>query len=381
MNNQYPPGGPPPYRGTQYAGPPPAFGTGAAPGINPYYYNKKKMKGWQKALIIIGIVIAALVFFIFAVAALFMPTIDNSFVSPGQAYLAKVSVVGEIGDYEDPYSSSDASYHHDWTIRQIDALIDDPDNKGLILYVDSPGGGVYESDELYLKIKDYQKYTNRPVYVYMGSMAASGGYYISAPADLIYANRNTWTGSIGVIVGTLFDVSGFLEKYGITATDITSGPNKAMGGNFAPLTDEQRAILQSMVDEAYEQFVGIVADGRDMTALKVKTIADGRIYTAKQAENIGLIDGITTEAEAYQLFREEAGDASLYIQDVYYQPEVNLFGSLGGGIFDLLGLTPIGSVRPLSDSGIGTEAGGDVSRVLELMLEHNDLTLKYMYGN
>lgn len=109
----------------------------------------------------------------------------------------------------------------------------------MILFVNSPGGGVYESDELYLKIKEYQEQTECPVYAVMGSMAASGGYYISAPADKIVANRNTWTGSIGVTIGTLYDISGLLEQYGVKTETITAGRNKAMGSSVEPMTEEQ----------------------------------------------------------------------------------------------------------------------------------------------
>ena len=113
-----------------------------------------------------------------------------------------------------------------------------------------------------MKLKEYKEKTKRPVYAYMGSMAASGGYYISAPADMIFANRNCWTGSIGVTIGTLYDLSGFLERHGIKAVTIASGRNKSMGSIVDPLTDEQRRIFQSLVDEAYDQFVNIVAEER-----------------------------------------------------------------------------------------------------------------------
>jgi protease-4 len=227
---------------------------------------------------------------------------------PDKDFVARVSVVGEISGVSDEYTSSDDSYHHDWTVKTIDDLIKNKRNKGLLLYVDSPGGNVYESDELYLKIMEYKEKSERPVYVYMGPIAASGAYYISAGADKIYANRNTWTGSIGVISGTYFDVSGFLNKHGITATDVTSGKNKGMGGYFEPMTDEQRAIIQSLVDEAYEQFTDIVAEGRGMDTETVKGIADGRIYTAKQAKGNGLIDDVMSEKEAIDAIKKEMDD-------------------------------------------------------------------------
>ena len=153
---------------------------------------------------------------------------------------------------------------------------------GILLRVDSPGGTVYESEELYRKLVAYKEETGRPVWTYMEHYAASGGYYISAPSDKIYANPNTTTGSIGVIMSG-YDMSGLYEKLGIRSVSITSGKNKDM----SKLTEEQIAIYQSSVDESFDRFVEIVADGRKMTEETVREIADGRTYTAKQAKANG----------------------------------------------------------------------------------------------
>jgi protease-4 len=317
------------------------------------------------------------------------PTTVND-APPDKSFIARVSIVGEISDVSDQYASSNDSYHHDWTNKTIDELIKNKRNKGLLLYVDSPGGNVYESDELYLKIMEYKEETKRPVYVYMGPLAASGAYYISAGADKIYANRNTWTGSIGVISGTYFDVSGFLKKHGITATDVTSGENKGMGNYFAPMTDEQRAIIQSLVDEAYEQFTSIVAEGRGMDAEAVKKVADGRIYTAKQAKAGGLIDDVLTEKEAARAIKKEMGDDNLSVSDIRFVPADDLFGLTGADPFSLLGFS-LGSLFGLTpDEGLSGASGaraaddsepkeGDVSRVLDLATKGDRIPLKYLY--
>jgi protease-4 len=306
---------------------------------------------------------------------------------PDEDFLARLSVVGEIGSAGDEYTSSDDVYHHDWTMKTIDDLIENDRNKGLLLYIDSPGGSVYESVELYLKLEEYKEKTARPIYVYMGPMAASGAYYISAAAEKIYANRNCWTGSIGVISGTYFDVSGFLKKHGITATDITSGKNKGMGGYFEPLTTEQRAILQSLVDEAYEQFTGIVAEGRQMDIETVKTLADGRIYTAKQAETNGLIDAVMTEEEAVDAVKKELGDEKIYVSDIRFVPADDWLGLGATDPFSLFGFSSNDRKE-----GVDAEAGGsydaeiqsaasqgDVSRVLDLATSSGRIPLKYMY--
>lgn len=262
------------------------------------------LPGWGKALIIIAAVIVVIALLttgcnraIDSIASAFSDSFasdaDNTVTTDfGHDYIGVVNVVGTISE-----ENSD-TYNHQYILNAIDAMMDDSENKGIILYLNTPGGSVFASDELYFKIKEYQKKTKRPVYASMQSMTASGGYYISAPCDKIIENRNCWTGSIGVTLGTMYDVSDLLDKIGVKTNTITSGANKAMGSSVEAMTSEQREIFQSLVDEAYEQFVGIVAEGRDMKTSEVKKLADGRIYTAKQALANGLIDKIGTFEEA-----------------------------------------------------------------------------------
>lgn len=193
-------------------------------------------------------------------------------------------------------AEGEMDYNHAWTINHINKLMYDEQNKGIFLYVNSPGGGIYESDELYLKLKEYKEVTQRPVYAYMAQTAASGGLYVCMAADKIYANRMTMTGSIGVIM-SMTDTTGLQELLGIKTENIVSGKNKAMGN---PLTDEQRQILQTMIDESYNIFVDVVAENRNLTQEKVKELADGRIYSALQAKDLKLIDEVGTVEEAMQ---------------------------------------------------------------------------------
>jgi protease-4 len=236
-------------------------------------------------------------------------------------YIGVLYVEGTIMSAQTDTFGLPIGYQHKWTLNEIDTMIEDENNKGIVIFVDSPGGGVYESDELYLKIKAYKEKTGRPVYASMGSMAASGGYYISTAADKIMANRNAWTGSIGVTIGTFYDISGFLEKNGVKTVTITSGINKAMGSMVEPLTADQQGILQSLVDEAYEQFAGIVSTERKMDLAKVKKVADGRIYTAKQALALDLIDGIGTLDEAILDMQTSYDLKDCDVIDVTYQDD------------------------------------------------------------
>jgi len=157
--------------------------------------------------------------------------------------------------------------------------------KAVVLFVDSPGGSVFASDEIYLQIKQM----NKPVIAAMGSLAASGGYYISAPAAEIWASPHTLTCSIGVIM-QLINLEGFAEEYGVTAVVVKSGQFKDIGNPFREFTEADRAILQSMIDEAYTAFVKIVAEGRNIPEDRVRAIADGRICSGRQAQQMGLVD-------------------------------------------------------------------------------------------
>ncbi len=281
--------------------------------------RKKKMRTWVKALIIIIALVAGIFFLGTACSAftdgLFGGDYTNEVVTDfGYDYIGTLHIDGEIDEY------GSGTYNHQYLLNAIDTMMYDDENKGIILYINTPGGSVYASDELYLKIKEYQDVTGRPVYSSMQSQATSGGYYISAPCDKIIANRNCWTGSIGVTMGSIIDVSGLLDKLGVKTTTITSGDNKAMGSSTEPLTAEQREILQSLIDEAYDQFVGIVAEGRKMSVEEVKVLADGRIYTAKQALENGLIDKIGTYEEAVTDMQQTYKLENVSVE--HFQPDV-----------------------------------------------------------
>lgn len=264
---------------------------------------------------ILGIVVAGIVFIAICVTGVLSNVLKNkllvtdkdsasniwsSFLSgmgeesidmPAEDFIGVIDVVGTIqaSSSSSGFYSSDGQYDHDLYMNYIEEMEEADNNKGILLYVDSPGGTVYESDELYLKLMEYKEVTGRPIYAYFASQACSGGYYIAMAADKIYANRNCWTGSIGVIV-SLTNCKKLYDKLGIKEIDITSGKNKAMGSSGLDLTKEQYDILQSLVDEAYDQFTNIVSKGRKMDINKVKRLADGRIYSAMQAKDNDLVD-------------------------------------------------------------------------------------------
>lgn len=240
-------------------------------------------------------------------------------------YIARIDIKGVIQEKNETYNQK-------WLLDMIGSLMKDENNKGLFIYVDSPGGSVYEADELYLKLCEYKETTGRPIYAYFSHMAASGGYYIGCVADYIMANRNCTTGSIGVIMGPVYTLTGLFEKYGIESTSITAGKNKNMFNINEPITAEQRQIIQDYINEAYDQFTGIVAKERSLPIERVRELADGRIYTAKQALEIKLIDKICGYDEAVDYMKSElyndSGIALEYVEYVYEKTFSDFFSSI-----------------------------------------------------
>lgn len=201
------------------------------------------------------------------------------------------------------YSFAGAGYNHDFFLKQLDKVLEDPTIKGILFTINSPGGGVYESAEIrerLLKIKD----AGIPIYVSMKNLAASGGYYVAADANKIFARPETWTGSIGVISQNM-DFSGLMEKYGVKSHTYASGKNKAMGSPYHPPTEEEEAIWMSLINESYNDFVKLVAEGREMPEERVREIADGRIYSGRQALENGLIDEIGNTEDALAALVED----------------------------------------------------------------------------
>jgi protease IV len=199
----------------------------------------------------------------------------------------------------------------------------DPTIKAVLLRVDTPGGGVTASDQIYDAIVRFQKETKKPVIVSMGGICASGGYYVSAPADFIFCEPTTITGSIGVIMSGM-NYSKLFEKYGVQDVSITSGPNKALLNGAAPIDKNHLKILQDTVDSMYDRFVTIVASGRKLTKeeIKARNIADGRVFTAKQALNLKLVDKIGYLEAALEEAKKRAGDNNAQVIEYVSQPTI-----------------------------------------------------------
>ena len=174
----------------------------------------------------------------------------------------------------------------------------------IILHINSPGGGIAASQEIYESVKRARE--TKPVIASMESVAASGGYYVALGTDSIMANPGTTTGSIGVIA-EFPNFTGLLEKLGISMTVIKSGRFKDTGTPYRDMTPADREYLQAWIDDGYEQFVSAVALERDMPTYEVRRLADGRVYSGQQAYELGLIDSLGTFRDAVQLAADIAG--------------------------------------------------------------------------
>jgi len=191
-------------------------------------------------------------------------------------------------------------------IEEIEQYTADEGVKAIILRVDSPGGGVGPSQEIYREIMRIKSNSKKKVVTSMGSVAASGGYYIAAASDLIVANPGTITGSIGVIM-QFSNLEELLRKIGVKGVVIKSGEHKDIGSPFREMTPEEKRLMQDVLDNVHEQFIQAVAEGRRMDRAKVAQIADGRILTGEQAKNLGLVDELGNLQDTIDITAKLAG--------------------------------------------------------------------------
>jgi len=191
-------------------------------------------------------------------------------------------------------------------IEELQQYLADDGVKAIILRVDSPGGGVGPSQEIYREIMRIKSNSKRKVVTSMGSVAASGGYYIASASDLIVANPGTITGSIGVIM-QFSNFEELLKKIGVKGVVLKSGEHKDIGSPFREMTPEEKRIMQEVLDNVHQQFIQAVADGRKLDRSKVAQIADGRILTGEQAKSLGLVDQLGNLQDTIDITAKLAG--------------------------------------------------------------------------
>lgn len=291
-------------------------------------YQNPPRPWWQRLFL-------GFTFFLIVILVL-MPSSDSlSTGSIGEIYLMgagdekiiNLPIQGVIMDESTGFLSSGPSPVH-LLQEYLNHAGKDTSVRGVILSIDSPGGGITASDKMYHLISDFKKKYKKPIVAHFGDTAASGGYYIAMASDQILAHPTSITGSIGVILQYM-DMQELAQKVGVKMRPITSGANKDIGSSFREMSDSEKKILQDIVDEMYQHFVSVVEKGRPK--LKRETIlplADGRIYTAKQALAHGLIDQIGYLEEAVDCVKKLAGIQEALV--VEYHPQASLLESLTG---------------------------------------------------
>lgn len=277
-----------------------------------------------------------------------------------QEKIAVLTLDGVIQDLGGVSSLLGTGYDHQFFMSQLDDVLEDRNVQGVVLQVNSPGGGVVESADIYDGLRAIQEEREIPIYVSMGGMAASGGYYVSAPAEKIFVNRETITGSIGVIMESV-NYAKLAEKYGIDFNTIKTGPYKDIMSGSREMTDEERDMLQEMIGDSYDRFVEIIADGRGMSDAEVRKVADGRIMNGRQAIEAGLADEYG-----------KVSDVIAAMQEDYELDEATVFEySMHESLSSLFGL----KAKSMFSGNIETEL------ISKLLSEYSAPRMMYLYGD
>lgn len=222
----------------------------------------------------------------------------------GKALLPELALVGKeriaLIRIEGPILDSRA------TVDELETYGDDPLVKAIVLRLDTPGGGVAPSQEIYNAVKRVRLDKHKTVVASMGNVAASGGYYIAVASDRILANPGSLTGSIGVVM-QLANLENLMNTIGVKNIVIKSGRYKDVGSPFRMMGEEDRQLLQSVLDDAHRQFIEAVAAGRSLDAADVEALADGRIFTGQQAKDVLLVDDLGDLTDAVKLAADMSG--------------------------------------------------------------------------
>ena len=248
------------------------------------------------ALIALGAGVGVLVLFVFTVWLILAVSDDGL---PGGAKVAVVEVEGVIG------VAADRGLDTESIIRTLGEYRDDPAVRAVVLRIDSPGGVVAPTQEIFTAVRRLRE-AKKPVVASLGSVAASGGYYVAVSADRIFASPGTLTGSIGVVM-QLANVEGLLKKVGVEYVVVKAGAYKDVGNFARAMTSEERRILQSLLDDVYDQFIIAVAEGRGLEPQAVRAFAEGRIYSGRQAHGLKMVDDLGGLEDAIEAAAKMAG--------------------------------------------------------------------------
>jgi protease-4 len=259
------------------------------PGGDPFVARNRWLLGC--ALLIAGSVV--IIGLAFLVVNLALTGGDRFTLSPLAGRVGLVEIVGEIDDPEP-------------IVDQLDRMERDTSIRAVVVRLDSPGGGVAASQEIYESVKKLRDQGKKPVVASMGGVAASGAYYVACAADSIVANAGTLTGSIGVIM-TFPNTEDLFRKVGIRFETIKTGKYKDIGTMWRPMTDEERKLLQDVLSNVYDQFIDAIVEGRGLAREDVLPYADGRIFSGDQAQEYGFVDRLGDLDDSIRLAGEMAG--------------------------------------------------------------------------
>ncbi|MDE3117845.1 MAG: signal peptide peptidase SppA, partial [Nitrospirota bacterium] len=249
--------------------------------------RSQKPRRWRPLRVLFWLVLGG--FLLLTLVNILGPDLDVS----GEDRIALIRVEGVILDAQQ-------------TVGDLKKYGESPSVKAIVLRIDSPGGGVVPSQEIHDAVKRIRNKNNKAVVASMGTVAASGGYYIAAATDRIIANPGTLTGSIGVIM-ELANFEGLLKKIGVESVVVKSGEHKDIGSPFRKMKEEDRLILQAVMDDVHSQFIEAVAEGRSLDVREVRTLADGRVFTGRQAKAAKLVDELGDLDDAIKVAAEMAG--------------------------------------------------------------------------
>lgn len=235
---------------------------------------------------------------------------ETTVIGTSGAKVAQIDVRGLIADEERSALFGNGANPVDELVSRLQKAAQDPDVRAVVLRINSPGGTVAASESMYREVRRFRESTGKPVVVSMGELAASGGFYLAMAGDLVIAQPSTITGSIGVIIPTI-NVSEGLNSIGIHARSVKSGKNKDLANPLEPVRDEQYAVLQHMVDQFYAEFRALVLERRaaahhDLTA-RADELMDGRVFTGREAAEIGLVDATGDLRDAFERAKRLAG--------------------------------------------------------------------------
>ncbi|QDZ02178.1 signal peptide peptidase SppA [Nitratireductor mangrovi] len=277
---------------------------------------RRKLTFWRVA----ALLVAAL-----AIAAFAWQAFGDGLPGQGADQIAKVRIEGTITEDEE-------------LLERLDKIAESDAVKGVILNIDSPGGTTAGGEAIFEAVRKLAD--KKPVVAQVGTLAASAGYMIASASDHIVARKSSIVGSIGVLV-QFPDLTGLMDKVGIKLEEVKSSPLKAEPSPFNPTTEEERAMLRAMILDSYDWFVGLVADRRPLSRVEAERLADGSVFTGRQALERKLVDTLGGEEEAVAWLKSKGVDASLEVIEWKPKPDrasYFLLDALGAAIAEGLGL-------------------------------------------